>query len=128
MYPNELRYTREHEWVRVEGRIATVGITHYAQEELGDVVYVELPVAGEALAAGAEFGTVESVKAVSPLFAPISGEVVEVNEALIAGPENINEGPYEAGWMIKVSVVDENELDELMAAEAYEQFVNDLHA
>lgn len=128
MYPNELRYTREHEWVRVEGRIATVGITHYAQEELGDVVYVELPVAGEALAAGAEFGTVESVKAVSPLFAPISGEVLEVNEALIAGPENINEGPYEAGWMIKVSVVDENELDELMAAEAYEQFVNDLHA
>jgi glycine cleavage system H protein len=128
MYPNELRYTREHEWVRVEGRIATVGITHYAQEELGDVVYVELPVAGEALAAGAEFGTVESVKAVSPLFAPISGEVVEVNEALIAGPENINEGPYEAGWMIKVSVVDENELDELMAAEAYEQFVDDLHA
>ena len=128
MYPNELRYTREHEWVRVEGRIATVGITHYAQEELGDVVYVELPVAGEALAAGAEFGTVESVKAVSPLFAPISGEVVEVNEALIAGPENINEGPYEVGWMIKVSVVDENELDELMAAEAYEQFVDDLHA
>ena len=128
MYPNELRYTREHEWVRVEGRIATVGITHYAQEELGDVVYVELPGAGEALAAGAEFGTVESVKAVSPLFAPISGEVVEVNEALIAGPENINEGPYEAGWMIKVSVVDENELDELMAAEAYEQFVDDLHA
>jgi len=128
MYPNELRYTREHEWVRVEGRIATIGITHYAQEELGDVVYVELPVAGEALAAGAEFGTVESVKAVSPLFAPISGEVLEVNEALIAGPENINEGPYEAGWMIKVSVVDENELDELMAAEAYEQFVNDLHA
>ena len=128
MYPNELRYTREHEWVRVEGRIATVGITHYAQEELGDVVYVELPVAGEALAAGAEFGTVESVKAVSPLFAPISGEVLEVNEALIAGPENINEGPYEAGWMIKVSVVDENELDELMAAEAYEQFVDDLHA
>ncbi len=128
MYPNELRYTREHEWVRVEGRIATVGITHYAQEELGDVVYVELPVAGEALAAGAEFGTVESVKAVSPLFAPISGEVLEVNEALIAGPENINEGPYEAGWMIKVSVVDENELDELMAAEAYEQFVYDLHA
>ena len=128
MYPNELRYTREHEWVRVEGRIATVGITHYAQEELGDVVYVELPVAGEALAAGAEFGTVESVKAVSPLFAPNSGEVVEVNETLIAGPENINEGPYEAGWMIKVSVVDENELDELMAAEAYEQFVDDLHA
>tara|TARA_Y100000588_G_scaffold345921_1_gene393586 strand:- start:10388 stop:10774 length:387 start_codon:yes stop_codon:yes gene_type:complete len=128
MYPNELRYTREHEWVRVEGRIATVGITHYAQEELGDVVYVELPVAGEALAAGAEFGTVESVKAVSPLFAPISGEVVEVNDALVAGPENINDGPYEAGWMIKVSVVDENELDELMAAEAYEQFVDDLHA
>ena len=128
MYPNELRYTREHEWVRVEGRIATVGLTHYAPAELGDVVYVELPVAGEALAAGAEFGTVESVKAVSPLFAPISGEVVEVNEALIAGPENINEGPYEAGWMIKVSVVDENELDELMAAEAYEQFVDDLHA
>tara|TARA_B100000029_G_scaffold495542_1_gene560626 strand:+ start:1057 stop:1443 length:387 start_codon:yes stop_codon:yes gene_type:complete len=128
MYPNELRYTREHEWVRVEGRIATIGITHYAQEELGDVVYVELPVAGEALAAGAEFGTVESVKAVSPLFAPISGEVVEVNDALVAGPENINEGPYEAGWMIKVSVVDENELDELMAAEAYEQFVDDLHA
>ena len=102
MYPNELRYTREHEWVRVEGRIATVGITHYAQEELGDVVYVELPVAGEALAAGAEFGTVESVKAVSPLFAPINGEGVEVNEALIAGPENINEGPDEAGWMINL--------------------------
>lgn len=128
MYPDDLRYTREHEWVRVEGHIATVGITHYAQDELGDVVYVELPVAGEALTAGAEFGTVESIKAVSPLFGPISGEVVEVNEALITGPENVNEGPYEAGWMLKVAIADESELDELMAAEAYEQFVNDLHA
>lgn len=128
MYPDGLLYTREHEWVRVEGHIATVGITNYAQDELGDVVYVELPVAGEALTVGAEFGTVESVKAVSPLFAPISGEVVEVNEALIAGPENVNDGPYESGWMLKVAVADESELDELMAADTYEQFVNDLHA
>ena len=128
MYPGDLRYTREHEWVRLDGQTAVIGITSYAQDELGDVVYVELPSVGEMVSSGSEFGTVESVKAVSPLFAPLAGEIVEVNEALIGQPELVNVEPYGSGWMIKVASSTPHELDSLLEAEAYEQFVNDLHA
>ncbi len=128
MYPGDVRYTREHEWVRLDGQTAVIGITSYAQDELGDVVYVELPSVGEMVSSGSEFGTVESVKAVSPLFAPLAGEIVEVNEALIGQPELVNVEPYGSGWMIKVAASTPDELDSLLEAEAYEQFVNDLHA
>ena len=128
MYPGDVRYTREHEWVRLDGQTAVIGITSYAQAELGDVVYVELPSVGEMVSSGSEFGTVESVKAVSPLFAPLAGEIVEVNEALIGQPELVNVEPYGSGWMIKVAASTPDELDSLLEAEAYEQFVNDLHA
>ena len=128
MYPGDVRYTREHEWVRLDGQTAVIGITSYAQDELGDVVYVELPSVGEMVLSGSEFGTVESVKAVSPLFAPLAGEIVEVNEALIGQPELVNVEPYGSGWMIKVAASTPDELDSLLEAEAYEQFVNDLHA
>ena len=128
MYPDDVRYTREHEWVRLEGHTAVIGITSYAQDELGDVVYVELPSVGEMVSPGGEFGTVESVKAVSPLFAPLAGEIVEVNEALIDQPELVNAEPYGSGWMIKVTASSPDVLDGLLDAEAYEQFVNDLHA
>ena len=128
MYPGDVRYTREHEWVRLDGQTAVIGITSYAQDELGDVVYVELPSVGEMVLSGSELGTVESVKAVSPLFAPLAGEIVEVNEALIGQPELVNVEPYGSGWMIKVAASTPDELDSLLEAEAYEQFVNDLHA
>ena len=128
MYPGDVRYTREHEWVRLDGQTAVIGITSYAQDELGDVVYVELPSVGEIVSSGSEFGTVESVKAVSPLFAPLAGEIVEVNETLIGHPELVNVEPYGSGWMIKVAASTPDELDSLLEAEAYEQFVNDLHA
>ena len=128
MYPGDVRYTREHEWVRLDGQTAVIGITSYAQDELGDVVYVELHSVGEMVSLGSEFGTVESVKAVSPLFAPLAGEIVEVNEALIGQPELVNVEPYGSGWMIKVAASTPDELDSLLEAEAYEQFVNDLHA
>ena len=128
MYPGDVRYTREHEWIRLEGQTAVIGITSYAQDELGDVVYVELPSVGDMVSSGSEFGTVESVKAVSPLFAPLAGEIVEVNEALIGQPELVNAEPYGSGWMIKVTASSPDVLDGLLDAEAYEQFVNDLHA
>lgn len=128
MYPADLCYTREHEWVRLEGHTAVVGITRYAQDELGDVVYVELPSVGEIVSAGDEFGTVESVKAVSPLFAPLAGKIVEVNEVLADQPELVNAEPYGSGWMIRVAASSPGDLDGLLDADAYEQFVNDLHA
>ncbi len=128
MYPDNLRYTREHEWVRDEGDRLVVGITAYAQEELGDVVYVELPTPGDTFAAGDEFGTVESVKAVSPLYAPVSGEVLESNEILEGQPELINDDPYTAGWMIRLAPSDPTERDSLLDRQAYEQLVNDLRA
>jgi glycine cleavage system H protein len=118
--PGELRYAKTHEWVRVEDGIATVGITDHAQEELGDVVYVELPEAGATVEAGDAFGNVESVKAVSDLYAPVSGEVVEVNETLGDAPEKVNEDPYGDGWLLKLRVADEGEL---LSAREYEQFV-----
>ena len=121
--PNDLRYTRDHEWVRLDGEEATVGITAYAADQLGDIVFVELPDAGRELDQARPFGVVESVKAVSDLFAPISGEVVAINAALAAGPELVNSDPYGDGWMIKVKVTDASQLDDLLDGEAYDALV-----
>lgn len=117
--PAELKYSRSHEWVRVEGDTAVIGITDHAQEELGDIVYVELPNVGRMLAEDDIFGTVESVKAVSDLYSPLSGEVVEVNEALIGSEATINESPYENGWLMKLRIANTAELDNLMSDEQY---------
>ena len=122
-YPAEYRYTREHEWVRVDGSTATVGITHHAQDQLGDVVFVELPSVGAKLQAGGPFGAVESVKAVSDIYAPISGDITEVNESLIDAPEKINEDPHGEGWLVRLTVADINELPQLLSAEQYAEFV-----
>jgi len=121
--PGELRYTREHEWAKVEGDRARIGITAFAQEQLGDVVFVELPKPGARVAAMQAFGVVESVKAVSDLFAPLSGEVVEVNGELTKKPEIVNTDPYGQGWMIVVKLADPREIDALMRAEDYEKFI-----
>jgi len=118
-YPDDLRYSKEHEWVRVEGSRATIGITSFAADELGDIVFVELPEMGAALTQFGTFGVVESVKAVSDLFAPISGEVVEVNEALRDAPELLNSDPFVEGWIARVELSDTSELDSLMDAGAY---------
>jgi glycine cleavage system H protein len=120
--PEELQYTRSHEWVRTEDDTATIGITDYAQEELGDIVYVELPEEGATFDAGDSFGTVESVKAVSDLYTPVGGEVVEVNEALNDNPEKINEDPYGDGWIVKLRVSDEGDL---LSASDYEQLLEE---
>lgn len=122
-YPVDLRYTREHEWTRVEGNRARVGITHYAQAELGDVVFVELPKAGIKVTQMKPFGVVESVKAVSDLFAPLSGEVVEVNAELGQKPEWVNQEPYGKGWMIVIALANPKELEALMTAAQYEEFL-----
>jgi len=124
MYPADLRYSKDHEWVRVDGEKGRVGITDYAQNQLGDVVFLELPEVGRTLAKGDQFGTVESVKAVSELYSPVSGEVVEVNTALAAKPEAINEDPHGDAWMIVVRLSDPSSLDDLMDAKAYEAFVD----
>ena len=123
MYPPELRYSKDHEWLRVEGDRATVGITDYAQNQLGDVVFVELPEVGRQVKAGEVFGTVESVKAVSELFSPVSGEVVEVNSALAAKPETINTDPHGAAWMIKVKIQGPGSVQDLMDAAGYQTFL-----
>ncbi|NNU84312.1 glycine cleavage system protein GcvH [Geobacillus sp. BMUD] len=123
--PKELRYTKEHEWVRVEGENVRVGITDYAQSELGDIVFVELPEVGTEITANEPFGSVESVKTVSELYAPISGTVVEVNEALNDNPEYVNESPYEKAWMIVVKPNDLSEIDNLLTAEQYEAMINE---
>ena len=128
MFPTNLRYSREHEWTRLEGDEATVGVTDYAQEELGDVVYVELPQVGDRVEHMGEFGTVESIKAVSALYAPAAGEVVGINETLNTQPELINAEPYDGGWMVKVRLDDPGQLDELLDAAAYEELVNELRA
>ena len=120
--PEDLHYSKDHEWVRVEGDAAVVGITDYAQNSLGDVVYVELPKAGEEFAANESFGSVESVKAVSEVFSPISGTVAEVNEALNDEPEKVNGDPYGEGWMIKVRMSNAGEVDSLLTAAEYEDF------
>jgi glycine cleavage system H protein len=122
-YPAELRYTREHEWARVEGKRARVGITHYAQDQLGDVVFVELPKVGTRVTQLQAFGVVESVKAVSDLFAPISGVVVEVNQELTKQPERVNRDPYGTGWLIVVELANPAEAEKLMSAQQYEEFL-----
>jgi glycine cleavage system H protein len=122
-YPSELRYTREHEWARIEGDRARVGITAYAQEQLGDVVFVELPKVGARVTQMQAFGVVESVKAVSDLFAPLSGVVVGANEALVQQPERVNRDPYGEGWLIDVELANAAEADTLLTAEQYEDFV-----
>ena len=119
-FPEELKYTEEHEWVLIEDEVVTVGITDFAQDALGDIVFVELPEEGAVLEAGKPFGVVESVKAVSDIYAPLSGEVVGVNEELPDTPELVNTSPYEDGWMIKLRVSDKGELDGLMTADAYQ--------
>ena len=123
MVPTNLRYTKDHEWVRVEGDTATVGVTAYAAEQLGDVVYVDLPAAGRSLVRHATFGVVESVKAVSDLFAPLGGEVTEANDELSGSPELVNSDPFGAGWMIRLRVGDVAEVDELLDAAAYEALI-----
>ncbi len=120
--PEDLHYSKDHEWVRVEGDIAVIGITDYAQNSLGDVVYVELPKVGEEFAANESFGSVESVKAVSEVFSPVSGKVAEVNEALNDEPEKVNGDPYGDGWMIKVRMSSPGEVDSLLTAAEYEDF------
>jgi len=121
--PADLRYTREHEWAKQEGERVRVGITHFAQEQLGDVVFVELPKAGARVRAHQTFGVVESVKAVSDLFAPVSGEVAEVNAELAQKPETVNQDPYGRGWMLVVTPADPGEWDQLLTAAQYEEFV-----
>ena len=120
--PDDLHYSKDHEWVRVEGDLAIIGITDYAQNSLGDVVYVELPKAGEEFAANESFGSVESVKAVSELFSPVSGAVVEVNQTLNDEPEKVNGDPYGEGWMIRVRMSSPGEVDSLLTAAEYEDF------
>lgn len=122
MYPADLKYTRDHEWVRLEGDVAAVGITDYAQKQLGDVVFVDLPEVGRTFAQGEVFGTIESVKAVSELFSPLGGEVVEVNAALAQKPEAVNSDPH-GSWMIKLKVSDPGETASLLGRDAYETLV-----
>jgi glycine cleavage system H protein len=123
MYPNDYRYTKEHEWIKAEGDSATVGITAHAQDQLGDVVFVELPKVGAKLQSAQSFGTVESVKAVSDIYAPVSGEVTEVNEALVDAPESLNEDPHGKGWLIRLKLSDKTELSKLMTAEQYQEYI-----
>jgi glycine cleavage system H protein len=123
MYPSDYRYTKDHEWIKVDGPVGTIGITDYAQAELGDVVFVELPKAGTQVKAGQSFGTVESVKAVSEIFAPVSGEVVETNAALADSPEKINQDPHGAAWLVKVRLADPKEISGLMDAAAYQAYI-----
>jgi glycine cleavage system H protein len=124
MYPGDYRYTKDHEWVKLEGAVGTVGITDYAQQELGDVVFVELPKVGVKMNAGQAFGTVESVKAVSEIFMPVSGEITEINSALGDAPEKINKDPHGSAWLVKIRLADPKEVSGLMDAAAYESYVS----
>ena len=124
--PADRRYSKEHEWVRVDGDSGTVGITDYAQDQLGDIVFVELPAAGTAVKYMEKFGEIESVKAVSELFSPVSGEVTETNGALRDNPQYVNDSPYDEGWMAKVRLDDASELDKLMTAEQYDNYIQGL--
>ena len=121
--PSDLLYSKDHEWVKIEGEIATIGITDFAQRELGDIVYVEIETVGDTLAAEEVFGTVEAVKTVSDLFMPLSGEVLEFNTALEDTPEAVNEDPYELGWMIKIKMNDPTQLNQLLNSDRYKQLI-----
>lgn len=122
-FPEDLKYTKEHEWLLVEGTTATVGITDYAQDRLGDVVYVEMPAVGDKVSKEDAFGVIESVKAVSDIYAPVTGKVLEVNDDLPDNPNMINEDPYGDGWLIKVDMADEEELKDLMTAAEYQEYI-----
>lgn len=124
-YPTNYRYTKEHEWIDVKGDIATIGITDYAQHELGDVVFVELPAVGSKITAGKNFGSIESVKAVSEIFAPANGEVVEANAVLQNKPETVNTDPHGAAWLIRVKLANPSEINSLLDAKAYEAFIEE---
>lgn len=124
-FPEDLKYTEEHEWALLEGDLVTIGITDFAQEQLGDVVFVELPEVGERVEAGKAFGVVESVKAVSDVYAPITGEIVEVNGDLPDAPETVNNSPYEDGWMVRIKPDNASDLDEMMDAAAYQEFIEE---
>ena len=121
--PSELKYTKDHEWVKIDGDIATIGITDFAQQELGDIVYVEIESIGEILDAEEVFGTVEAVKTVSDLFMPLSGEVLEFNAALEDTPESVNDDPYKSGWMIKVKIEDPSQISDLLDFDVYKQLI-----
>jgi glycine cleavage system H protein len=121
--PGDLRYTKEHEWLRVEGDTGTIGITDYAQDQLGDIVYVDLPAAGATVQYLAKFGEIESVKAVSELFAPVSGEVIEANAVLADSPQLVNDSPYGEGWMLRLRLTNSAELDQLLSAAQYDDYV-----
>src|ERR1700689_1397234 len=123
MYPADYRYTKDHEWISLQGSVGAIGITDYAQHELGDVVFVEMPKVGAQLKAGESFGTVESVKAVSEIFSPVSGEITEINSLLVDSPETINKDPHGAAWLVKIRLSDAKETDGLMDAKAYEAYV-----
>jgi glycine cleavage system H protein len=124
-FPDDLKYTREHEWLLVEGKVATVGITDFAQEQLGDVVFVELPSVGDKVTKDEAMGVIESVKAVSDVYAPVSGTVIEVNDDLPDSTEMINEDPYGDGWMVKIEMSDPTDVEDLLASTDYEQFVSE---
>jgi glycine cleavage system H protein len=126
MYPDDLYYTKDHEWIKIDGDVATVGITEFAQKQMGDVVYVELPEPGAGFEFHQSIGVVESVKAVSDIYSPLSGEVIEVNEGLDDSPELVNEDPHGKGWIIKLKIKDESEVEKLMTASDYEKFLDGL--
>ncbi len=123
MYPSDYRYTKQHEWIKLQGDIGTIGITDYAQQELGDVVFVDMPKVGAKIASGASFGSVESVKAVSEIYSPVSGEVTETNPLLVDAPEKINADPHNTAWLIKLKLADPKEVASLMDAAAYEAYI-----
>ena len=123
--PSELKYSKEHEWVKVDGNVVTIGITEYAQGRLGDIVFVELPDVDDEINEGDTFGSVESVKTVSELYAPVSGKIIETNEELEDSPEFVNESPFEKAWMVKVELDDESQLDELLSAEQYAEMIGE---
>ena len=122
-FPEQIKYTKEHEWISVDGDVATIGITSFAQGELGDIIFIDIETVGKALQADQVFGTVEAVKTVSDLFLPLSGEIIEFNDALESAPESVNSDPYGAGWMIKVKVSDLGEVDSLLSSDAYKELI-----
>lgn len=124
-FPTNVEYTKEHEWIRLEGDVAYVGITDYAQEQLGDIVFVDIPTEGETLAADEVFGTIEVVKTISDLFLPVTGEILEQNEALADQPELVNQDPYGEGWLIKIKPTADADFDSLLDAEAYKALINE---